>query len=224
MRKDERELRYQTILALHSQGMKPTEIGERLGMAMRTVRHWLSSRGLPYSRERRQRPRLLDSYIPYLLERWQQGCRKGSQLEKEIRARGYTGSGRVLYRYLLPLKSTTILGVKQAPPLAPIEGSPLQETPLSMPVQLSAPQATWLFFRRKADLKKEEQAGLSLLLQVSPKAQTMYHLVESFLHMARERKGEQLDPGFRLCRRATSKPLCHLYVAYNKTKMLSWLA
>jgi len=59
---------------------------------------------------------------------------------------------------------------------------------------LSASQTTWLFLRRRADLKQEEQGQLNLLLQASPKAKTTYDLVEAFLHMLGERTGEdQLD-------------------------------
>ena len=58
------------------------------------------------------------------------------------------------------------------------------------PLTLSASQATWLFFRRKADLKQEELTQLHVLLQASPKAKMAYHLVEAFLHMVRQRTGE----------------------------------
>ena len=43
-------------------------------------------------------------------------------------------------------------------------------------------------------MKQEEQGQLDMLLQTSPKAKATYDLVEAFLHMLRERTGEdQLD-------------------------------
>lgn len=42
-------------------------------------------------------------------------------------------------------------------------------------------------------MKQEELTQLNLLLQRSSRAETAYHLVELFLHMVRERAGEQLD-------------------------------
>ena len=131
-RQEEREQRYQTIIALHHQGMKSKEIAERLAMGERTVRHWLSSRGLPYSHPRNPRPRLIDAYAPYLASRWEAGCHNGSQLEKEVRARGYTGSGR---RNLSLSGDVGILymRVRRAPVCicTPIGrgGSPIQPTP-----------------------------------------------------------------------------------------------
>ena len=58
---------------------------------------------------------------------------------------------------------------------------------------LSARQATWLFFRKREDLKEEERTSLRLLRQASPSVEATYQLVETFLHMVRERTGEQLD-------------------------------
>ncbi len=90
-------------MALRKQGMMSADIAMRMGMAERTVRHWLS-RGTPYSRPRRQRTRLLDPDHAYLLQRWNQGCHNGSQLEAELRAKGYKGSQRAVYRYLATLE------------------------------------------------------------------------------------------------------------------------
>jgi len=188
-RSAEREQRYQTIIALQRSGMKSKEIAEKLGMGERTVRDWLSSRGLPYARPRNPRPRLIDAYAPYLALRWEAGCHDGAQLEKEVRARGYTGSQRGIYRYLETLSASPCKSISRRLAPTPVEVS----HPSSLSLTLSPQQATWLFFRRKADLKQEELSQLHLLLQGSSRAQTTYHLVERFLHMVRERTGEQLD-------------------------------
>jgi transposase len=58
---------------------------------------------------------------------------------------------------------------------------------------LSASQATWLFFRKEGDLKAEEQESLRQLRQASLHLESAYQLVEAFVHMVRERTGEQLD-------------------------------
>jgi transposase len=184
-RQAERTARYEQIMALHKQGMMSAEIALRLGMRDRTVRHWLSGRGIPYSRPRRQRPRLIDPYQIYLRERWQQGCRQGAQLERELRAKGYKGSPRAIYRYLETLEALSFSARKS--------DSPSGTKPLNPLVTLSAQQATWLFFRRPEDLKPEERETLRQLRQASPHLEAAYYLVETFLQMVRERTGEQLD-------------------------------
>ncbi len=72
-------------------------------------------------------------------------------------------------------------------------GSLSATKPLNPLLTLSAPQATWLFFRKQEDLKEEERETLRQLRQMSPHLETAYQLVEMFLHMVRERTGEQLD-------------------------------
>jgi len=119
------------------------------------------------------------------LERWHQGCRKGAQLERELRAKGYKGSGRAMYRYLQTLEPIGFSIRKRGSASAMSQPNPL--------LALSTQQATWLFFRRPEDLKAEEQETLRQLRQASPHLETAYQLVKEFLHMVRERTGEQLD-------------------------------
>src|SRR2546423_13716813 len=87
-------------------GLEGADIAAQVGMAERTMRGWLSRGDIPYSGPRRARARLIDPYKTYLLSRWHQGCRTGSQLERELRAQGYKGSPRAMYRYLATLESS----------------------------------------------------------------------------------------------------------------------
>jgi transposase len=189
-RQAERTARYEQIVALQKQGLKSAEIALQLGVTPRTVQRWIATGTIPYSGPRRQRPRLIDPYEAYLLSLWHQGCRNGAQLERELRAKGYKGSGRALYRYLERLDPSGSSARKQASPSTPGKTVFMPPNPL---LTLSAQKATWLFFRRSEDLKAEEQETLQQLRQASPQLETAYQLVEAFLHMVRERTGEQLD-------------------------------
>jgi transposase len=119
-------------------------------------------------------------------DRWHQGYRTGSQLERELRAQGYKGSQRAMYRYLATLQSSPS---KRGPSFATRETA-MQPNPL---LALSAQQTTWLFFRKQDDLKPEERERLQQLRQASPPIEAAYQLVKKFLQMVRERTGEQLD-------------------------------
>jgi len=190
-RQSERLARYEQITILHSQGMKSADIATQTGMTERTVRRWLEKGNIPYSSPRKQRPRLIDPYKSYLLDRWQQGCQNGSRLERELRAKGYKGSGRAIHRYLETLEPSGSSPLKRGPASATRQStSSIQPNPL---LTLSPQQATWLFFRRPEDLKEEELESLGLLRQASPQVEATYQLVETFLRMVRERKGELLD-------------------------------
>jgi transposase len=188
-RQAERSVRYEQITALQKQGMKSAEIAAAVGMAERTVREWLSRGDVPYSRPRKPRSSLLDPYKTSLLERWHQGCHNGAPLERELRAKGYKGSQKAISR------SLATLGLFVSSPAKRSSASARGETerkPNSL-LALSVPQATWLFFRTEEDLKAEEQESLRQLRQASPQIEVAYQLVEAFLHMVRERTGEQLD-------------------------------
>jgi len=190
-RQAERRARYEQITALQTQGMKSAEIAAQVGMAERTVREWLSRRDIPYSSPRQERARLIEPYRPYLLERWHQGCHNGSQLERELRAKGYKGSPRAISRYLETLAPSGLSARKRGSTSVPRQtASSLQPDPL---LTLSAHQATWLFFRKQEDLKAEEQESLRQLRPASPPVETTSQLVEPVLHMVRERTAEQLD-------------------------------
>jgi transposase len=187
-RQDERMARYEHISELQKQGMKSAEIAQKLGVTPRTIQRWIATGDIPYSRPRKERARLIDPYKVYILERLQQGCRNKAQLERELRAKGYKGSGRAMYRYLATLEPTGFLPRDCAS--ARKEAVSIQPNPL---LTLSAQQATWLFFRKPEDLKEEEQENLRQLRLASPEIETTYQLVEAFLYMVRKRKGEQLD-------------------------------
>jgi hypothetical protein len=113
------------------------------------------------------------------------GVGRRAQLERELRAKGYKGSLRAIYRYLETLEALSFSARKS--------GSPSATKLLNPLVTLSAQQATWLFFRRPEDLKQEERETLRQLKQASLHFEAAYRLVETFLQMVRERTGEQLD-------------------------------
>ena len=184
-RQDERMARYEPILELQKQGMKSAEIAQKLGVTPRTIQRWIATGDIPYSRPRKERVRLIDPYKVSILERLQQGCRNKAQLERELRTKGYKGSGRAMYPSLATLEPTGFPPRDRASAAVSIQPNPL--------LTLSAQQATWLFFRKPGDWKEEEQENLRQLRQASPEIETTYQLVEAFLYMVRKRKGEQLD-------------------------------
>lgn len=92
--------------------------------------HGSCPHGVLYSRPRSPRARLIDPYTTYLAERWYQGCHNGSQLEEEVRARGYTGSQRGIYRYLAVLEPSAFPDVSRH-----AAAPPTQVAPSSRPIR-----------------------------------------------------------------------------------------
>jgi len=203
----ERTARYEHILELQKHGMKSGEIARTLGMSQRTIQRWIATGTIPYARRKRPRASIIDPYKTYLLKRWQQGCHSGAQLERELRTKGYTGSPHGIYRYLETLKAATIAPSKHKR-ASKLASSILPKSLLT----LSASQATWLFFRKQEDFKPEEQETLRQLRQASPQLEVTYQLVDEFLHMVRERTGEQLDSWLNKVE-TSQLPAFHTFVA-----------
>lgn len=117
------------------------------------------------------------------------GCHNGAQLERELRAKGYKGSQKAIYRCLATLE----LFVNSPSRRSSVSTNEEIKSQLNPLLALSAPQATWLFFRQEEDLKAEEQENLRHLRQASPDLETAYQLVKEFLHMVHELTGERLE-------------------------------
>ena len=183
--------RYEQVLELYEQGLTAAEIGSRIGIAGRTVQRWLAHGSFPEARRRRRRPSLIDPYECSVLRWWQQGNRNGLQLYRELRAQGYKGSSKALYRYLARLR-TPHRHASGLPPSQPQR----RKRELAEPAPLdnfSAQRATWLFLRQPEERDETQQAELALIRQASPSAETAYRLAQAFMHMIREQTGYQLD-------------------------------
>ena len=144
--------RYEHVRALHAQGVSPKEIAQRLNLSDRTVQRWQAAKAYPEVKRRRKRRSSFDAFAPEVLKRWQAGERNGQALWQGIKALGYTGSERTVYRYLEPLK--------QAEVRATITPQRLEK--------FSAKTAVWLFVRDPTTLDEVEQEDLAAWCQVSP--------------------------------------------------------
>jgi transposase len=172
-----RYARYQQVVDLRAQGMKPKEIAQRLAVGERTVRDWLKRGTFPETRKRRKRQSSFEPFAPYVLQRWQNGERNGLTLWKEIKEQGYSGTYRSVYRYLETLKQVEVK--------ASANPHRLQK--------FSATTAVWLFVRDPTTLDEIEREDLAVFCQVSPTLKSAYDLIQEFFSMVHKREGHRLD-------------------------------
>ena len=176
-RRASRYARYQQAVEWGQRGMTPREISGRLGLSSRTVQKWLAAGTFPEARKRRKKPSSFDAFAPFVLKRWKEGAQKGITLYREIKAQGYTGSERSVYRYLATLKQAEIQ--------APVNVERIKKyTPNT---------AVWLFVRDPKTLGEIEQRDLATLVRASPALKSAYDLIQSFLAMVHKREGARLD-------------------------------
>jgi transposase len=153
------------------------------------------------ARQRRRRPSLIDPYERFVISRWQEGYRNGTQLYKELTTQGYKGSSKAMYNYLATLRTPQSDVPK---PLPSQPRGPKSVPPLPVPLEnFSARRATWLFVHQPEKLDEAQQQELALMRQASPSAEAAYGLAQAFMHMIREHTGQQLETWLSLVEEST---------------------
>ncbi len=120
----------------------------------------------------RVQPGLLDPYLPYLHQRWDEGCRSTERLHREVRARGYRGSLRTLRRHTARLRQQT---ARPAPPPAPA----------------SKKVAAWIL-TPPGNLTDDDRAALDAITSRCPELAATRALVRDFASMLLHRTGSDL--------------------------------
>jgi hypothetical protein len=85
-----RRRRYEQVCHLAQQGWTFRAIAQQVGLHRKTVAQYVRADSFP---GRARPPSVLDPYKPYVLARWNQGCRTGMWLYEEIQRQGYRGRG-----------------------------------------------------------------------------------------------------------------------------------
>lgn len=140
------------------------------------------------TRIHRQYKPLIDPYKDYLVKRWNEGCRNGQQVYREIKEQGYTGSDQPIVRFFAQFrKKKDARKFKQVDPSQepPVKASP-QRPPTASQV------AHWITFREEQRLDWQQKYLTQLCQEDLHIAQT-YELIQEFTTLLREREGERFD-------------------------------
>jgi transposase len=133
--------------------------------------------GLP-PRKPREQGNLLDRYLPYVVERWEQGCHNIAQIYQELLACGYKGSSASVSGNLVRHLRA---GRKFSEGDAALQVAPVLSR-----------QGAFLFVRQSEKLEAREQETLVLLRQFHPEVDLASGLVQQFAQILRERRGGRL--------------------------------
>jgi transposase len=168
--------RYEQVQALKAQGKGIKPIMRELGLAKETVRKFYRAVSVDelLAKPRTGRPSRLDSYKPYLHERFNAGCVNARTLHRQIVALGYRGGYGSVRDYLAPFRA-----LAAAPPATPAVPKVRHIT-------------SWML-RHPDDLDAEEQQNLKQVLASCPHLDTTATHVRGFAEMLTGRHGERLD-------------------------------
>lgn len=183
-RRDRRLACYRQVIALHQQGWSLTAISAHLRVARPTVRKYVNAGTFPEWPARRTKLSAGTTHATYLQARWCVGCRDATVLWQELRARGFTGSLRMVQRLVAGWRVKPARRGRAAHIPGP--------TPVPAPPQLRPPsphQAVWLLLRPIAALEPAQQMMRARLLAAAPELQTALAMIEEFRGLVRERDG-----------------------------------
>jgi transposase len=176
-----RRSHYEAVRALHAQGATVAAIAQTVGISRMTVYKYL--REGPPQRKRHTvhgQQRVLAPYEPYLLKRWEEGCRVATQLWREIQSQGFAYSLTTVQRFVNQLR-------REGPPPT---GRP--RTALTKPGGPPPRHVAALILRRPERQTAEQRTYLKYLCAEDLAIATAVDLAADFLVMLRRREGERL--------------------------------
>jgi transposase len=167
--------RHRAVHDLLSRGHSRRAIAQELGLARGTVRKFArAATPEELSTGKWQNlPSILDSYKPYLHQRWQEGCTNVRTLFEEIRSAGFSGQCTIVREYQRPLRSgLDPAGRASKPP--------------------SVRDVTGWIPRHPDSLTSGETLKIKGILARCPQLSTTADQVRSFAAMMRDRAGHDL--------------------------------
>ncbi len=187
-RRAHRVTRYEQVSQLHAQGWPCRAIARELGINRATVTKLVQAAQFPERQPAsRRRPSLLDPHIPYILDRWNAGCRNGTQIVRELVQRGYRGKRSIALSYMTRLRQAL--------------GIPAKKRTITMgrvidlkPRPLTPRAAAWLVLRRPDTLDATDQQRVATLRAAHPDINAVITLAHAFTTMVRTQQVDALDP------------------------------
>jgi transposase len=182
---------YEEVQRLRAEGLSLRAIAAQMGLARGTVCKFAHTNTFPERRPRARYPSIMDPYEDYVRQRWEEGCQNATQLWRELRARGFTGSlsnvrARIARWRTTPAPKGRPKGTAPKAPLRP-------RTPTHSPRTVS-----WLLVTARKDRTAEEQRYIEQLAARCPEVGALLPLIQEFLRIVRERDDGALDDWLRL--------------------------
>jgi len=178
---------YEHARALHAQGWSLRAIGRELGLNRNTVRTSVRATSFPERQPRILRqPGVLDPSIPYLITRWNAGCRNGTMLWRQITAQGYTGKRVTVFSFVTRLRQALGIPTKRQTPDAGQVAVPTERP-------LTPRTAVWQVIQQPDKRLKATTQRIAKLREVHTDLGEAIPLAEAFADLIRTRDPAALD-------------------------------
>jgi hypothetical protein len=207
---DQRRQRFEAVQCLKQAGWSIKQLARHLNVSWATARDDFERREFPPMPSPRLRPSGLDPYAIYLQTRWEAVCYNANQLWREIRAKGYSGSQRMVMLWAQVRRTP---GERHS-------GRPRFQQPLPSDARQTldlpaASQLAWVLVCSPEKVEADQQPLLAHILQHSVVAAT-YKLAQSFTHLVRERHADELLGWLKQCHTSAFTELRHFASGLRK--------
>lgn len=182
----ERVALYNEIRELHKQGASIYGLARKYQIHRRVVRLYLRADEFPDRATPKRKASILDPFLPYLRQKWEEGHHNATELAREIKRMGFRGAESLVRHYMvawraaLPTYERCVRRLKSGPP----------------PKRVRAPSphaAVWLLTNGEEKLTDEQRQVLAKLVEICPEMRTAQNLVQRFQRMVSERKAAEFD-------------------------------
>ena len=177
---------WEDIRRLYLAGADLRDICRRLGVSPRTVYRYKDLTEPPPRPVYKRKASVLDPYVPYLVKRWNEGCRNGKRLYREIREQGYRNSEETCTHFVSQLRRAEADGKPPSSVPRARRGSVAGLSPSSKNVAA-------LFMRREERLSEEQKEYLGRLCGADEALTDARRLTQAFAAMTRNLEGGKLD-------------------------------
>ncbi len=162
------------IMALAREGASINQIVRRPGHSRKLVRQVLRGERTHVFATRQS---TLDAYLLFLDARWTNGCRKGAELWRRLKERGFRGSLRVVVSVWATRRRRA----------QKVSNQQLQKVP-------SARMIARLMTAKRDRISKPEAVTVAAIQAGAPSLVEAHALIERFHAMIRTKEADQLDP------------------------------
>lgn len=180
--------KYKQVKELYKEGNTILAISKALKMSRMTVYKYVGAESFPKQAARKSRGSILDKYLPYINQRFAQGCNNINQIYREVVKEGYKGKRAMVRRYVGRLKKSLSELTKEEK--LKILGANIKfKTP-------STKQAMWLLIGKSKELEPIEKVFIEQLCKLEPKVAKLKVMADSFQEIIRHKLSHKLDDWF----------------------------
>jgi transposase len=178
--------------------MNLRKICQTLEMSRETVERFSRCEQFPERATPTRRDIPIDSYLPFLKERWEQGCDNVRKLWREIKAKGFTGSVFMVRRQVRRWRRACGTVSKNA--------GTQKSTKSARIIRPSARRIAWLALGHVALPTAQDEATLKAICRRWPELQESAELARQFASLLKEHDASSLEAWIQLAQEPSVFP------------------